>query len=102
MSKHCATAQLPSFDNVFTPQYEGSIEENTYGVEVMRLKTTDLDLKGTDNWGAVFDITKGNEAGYFSIKTDPITNEGVLMLDKVLAMSHSTVRSLGVNTMVML
>lgn len=63
----------------------------------MRLKTTDLDLKGTDNWEAVFDIQKGNEAGYFSIKTDPITNEGILMLDKVLAMSQSIVGSLGVN-----
>lgn len=65
-------------------QYEGTIEENTKGVEVMRLKAEDLDLKGTDNWETVFDIVKGNEAGYFSIKTDPNTNEGILMLDKVL------------------
>lgn len=50
----------------------------------MRIKAEDLDLKGTDNWEAVFDIVKGNEAGYFSIKTDPKTNEGILMLDKVL------------------
>ena len=57
--------------------------ENTEGVEVMRFKTEDLDVKDTDNWEAVFDIVKGNEAGYFSIKTDPNTNEGVLMLDKV-------------------
>ncbi|XP_030607405.1 desmoglein-2-like [Archocentrus centrarchus] len=63
-------------------QYEGSIEENTQGVEVMRLKVEDLDLKGTDNWAAVFDIVRGNEAGYFSIITDPRTNEGILMLDK--------------------
>lgn len=65
-------------------QYEGSIEENTHDVEVMRLKAEDLDLRGTDNWEAVFDIAKGNEAGYFSIKTDPLTNEGILMLVKVL------------------
>lgn len=52
-------------------------------MEVMRIKTEDLDLKGTDNWEAVFEIVKGNEAGYFSIKTDPNTNEGILMLDKV-------------------
>lgn len=50
----------------------------------MRIKAQDLDLQGTDNWEAVFDIVKGNEAGYFSIKTDPNTNEGILMLDKVL------------------
>lgn len=65
-------------------QYEGTIEENTKDVEVMRIKAEDLDLKGTDNWEAVFDIVKGNQAGYFSIKTDPDTNEGILMLDKVL------------------
>lgn len=53
-------------------------------MEVMRLKTEDLDQKGTDNWETIFDIVKGNEAGYFSIKTDPKTNEGILMLDKVL------------------
>ncbi|CAK6969743.1 desmoglein-2.1-like [Scomber scombrus] len=64
--------------------YEGSIEENTDGVEVMRIKAEDLDVKDTDNWEAVFDIVKGNEAGYFSIKTDPKTNEGILMLDKAV------------------
>ncbi|XP_077440238.1 desmoglein-2.1-like isoform X3 [Vanacampus margaritifer] len=63
-------------------QYEGSIMENTKGVEVMRFKAQDLDLKDTENWQSVFDIVKGNEAKYFSIKTDPKTNEGILMLDK--------------------
>ncbi|KAM8745386.1 desmoglein-2.1-like [Acanthopagrus schlegelii] len=72
--------------------YEGSIEENTENVEVMRLKAEDLDLKGTDNWEAVFDIVKGNEAGYFSIKTDPSTNEGILMLDK--AVDYEDVKAL--------
>ncbi|KAE8293849.1 Desmoglein-4 Cadherin family member 13 Precursor [Larimichthys crocea] len=73
-------------------EYEGSIEENTQGVEVMRLKTEDLDQKGTDNWETIFDIVKGNEAGYFSIKTDPKTNEGILMLDK--AVDYEDVKNL--------
>ena len=73
-----------SSPNVFYLQYAGSIDENAEGVEVMRLKAEDLDLKGTDNWEAVYEIVKGNEAGHFSIKTDPVTNEGILMLDKVL------------------
>ncbi|KAM3620644.1 uncharacterized protein V6R79_026394 [Siganus canaliculatus] len=73
-------------------QYEGSIEENTQGVEVMRIKAEDLDLEGTDNWNAVFDIVKGNEAGYFSIRTDPKTNEGILMLDK--AVDYEDVKNL--------
>lgn len=57
--------------------------ENTYGVEVMRLQTNDLDLVNTENWQSEFYIVKGNEAGYFSVKTDLRTNEGILMLDKV-------------------
>uniref|UniRef100_A0A3Q1D8P7 Cadherin domain-containing protein n=1 Tax=Amphiprion ocellaris TaxID=80972 RepID=A0A3Q1D8P7_AMPOC len=73
-------------------QYEGDIEENTEGVEVMRIKAEDVDLKGTENWEAVFDIVKGNEAGYFSIKTDPKTNEGILMLDK--AVDYEDVKNL--------
>ncbi|XP_061833745.2 desmoglein-2.1-like [Nerophis lumbriciformis] len=73
-------------------KYEGSIEENTHGVEVMRIKAQDLDLKGTENWEAVFDIDKGNEANYFSIKTDPNTNEGILMLDQ--AVDYEKVKTL--------
>lgn len=49
----------------------------------MRFKATDLDLEGTDNWVTMCSIVSGNEAGYFSIKTDPKTNEAILMLDKV-------------------
>lgn len=58
----------------------------------MRLKTNDLDLLNTENWQAEFDIVKGNSKGYFSIKTDPLTNEGILMLDKVKLQQHSGVQ----------
>lgn len=52
-------------------------------MEVMRFKVLDADEEKTDNWLAVFDIVSGNELGTFSIKTDPKTNEGILMLEKV-------------------
>uniref|UniRef100_A0A7N8XNZ0 Desmoglein-2-like n=1 Tax=Mastacembelus armatus TaxID=205130 RepID=A0A7N8XNZ0_9TELE len=78
--------------------YEGSIEENTQGVEVMRLKAQDLDLENTENWEAVFDIVKGNEAGYFSIRTDPNTNEGILMLNK--AVDYEDVKELDLGIVV--
>lgn len=55
---------------------------------MMRLKASDLDLKDTDNWVADCFIETGNEAGYFSIKMDPKTNEAVLMLDKVCSFSY--------------
>ncbi|XP_047199070.1 desmoglein-2-like [Hippoglossus stenolepis] len=79
-------------------EYEGSIEENTEGVEVMRIKAKDLDQEATDNWEAVFDIIKGNEAEYFSIRTDPKTNEGILMLDK--AVDYEDVKDLDLGLVV--
>lgn len=52
-------------------------------MEVMRIKAVDMDLMYTDNWLAVFEIVSGNEAGYFTITTDPKTNEGIVMINKV-------------------
>uniref|UniRef100_A0A3Q2E734 Desmoglein-2-like n=1 Tax=Cyprinodon variegatus TaxID=28743 RepID=A0A3Q2E734_CYPVA len=66
------------------------VGENIFGVEVMRFKTQDMDLKGTENWEAVFEIVKGDEGGYFSFKTDPETNEGILWLEKVMFRSSGT------------
>lgn len=59
------------------------MEENTVGMEVMRIKATDMDLINTDSWRAVYEIASGNEAGYFSIATDANTNEGVITVNKV-------------------
>lgn len=64
-------------------QYEGSVEENTVDVEVLRIRAVDLDLIYTDNWLAVFEFISGNEAGFFSITTDSKTNEGIIMIRKV-------------------
>ncbi|XP_015258677.1 PREDICTED: desmoglein-2-like [Cyprinodon variegatus] len=75
--------------------YEGSIEENKFGVEVMRIKAQDNDLDNTENWEAVFDIVKGNEDGYFSIKTDPKTNEGILVLEKAVDFEKVKTMDLG-------
>ncbi|XP_068594074.1 desmoglein-2-like protein [Cebidichthys violaceus] len=74
-------------DNVPTLEkesYEGSVQENTVNVEVMRIKAIDMDMIHTDNWLAVFEIISGNEAGYFNITTDSKTNEGIIMIHKAL------------------
>ncbi|XP_076134151.1 desmoglein-2.1-like [Alosa pseudoharengus] len=71
-------------DNVPTlalDEYEGSIEENTKNVEVMRIKAEDLDVDAV-NREFEYVIVTGNEAGYFSLVKDHHTNEGILMLDK--------------------
>lgn len=59
------------------------MEENTVGMEVLRIKATDMDLSYTDNWLAVFEIVSGNEGGYFNITTDAKTNEGIITINKV-------------------
>lgn len=64
-------------------QYEGSVEENTIGVEVMRIKALDMDMMYTDSWLAMFEFISGNEAGYFNITTDSKTNEGIITINKV-------------------
>ncbi|VTJ62034.1 Hypothetical predicted protein [Marmota monax] len=62
--------------------YEGTIEENQVNVEVMRIKVTDADEIGSDNWLANFTFASGNEGGYFHIETDAQTNEGIVTLIK--------------------
>lgn len=52
-------------------------------MEVIRIKSIDLDKIYTENWEAVYTIVSGNEAGYFDITTDRKTNEGILMVKKV-------------------
>ncbi|KAM9097763.1 desmoglein-2 [Sarcophilus harrisii] len=72
-------------DNIPVPEfemYEGSIEENQANVEVMRIKVTDLDEIGSDNWLANFTFLSGNEGGYFHVETDVQTNEGIVTLIK--------------------
>ncbi|KAG5275575.1 hypothetical protein AALO_G00121910 [Alosa alosa] len=72
-------------DNVPTlekDEFSVSIDENVEGVEVMLIKSFDDDLVASDNWNAEFYIVSGNEDDYFSIHTNPRTNEGVLMLNK--------------------
>lgn len=62
--------------------YEGTIVENQVNVEVMRIKVSDADEVGSDNWLANFTFVSGNEGGYFHIETDTQTNEGIVTLIK--------------------
>ncbi|XP_064337596.1 desmoglein-2 [Camelus dromedarius] len=62
--------------------YEGTVEENQANVEVIRIKVSDADEVGSDNWLANFTFASGNEGGYFRIETDTQTNEGIVTLIK--------------------
>ncbi|KAM4722172.1 blastomere cadherin-like [Rhinophrynus dorsalis] len=69
---------------LFDPKtYTALVPENEVGFEVQRLSVTDLDEPGSTAWQAVYKI-KGNEAGYFSVTTDPKTNDGILTTAKGL------------------
>lgn len=76
--------------------YEGSVVENTKGVEVMRMKALDADEEFSDNWLAEFEIESGNEGGYFRIETDAKTNEGILILQKEVDFEELQSLALGV------
>uniref|UniRef100_A0A8D2JCE2 Cadherin domain-containing protein n=1 Tax=Varanus komodoensis TaxID=61221 RepID=A0A8D2JCE2_VARKO len=70
---------------VFREQtYSAEVPENEVGLEVVRLAVTDLDEAGTPAWRARYSLQHGNEGGFFSISTDPETNEGILRTAKSL------------------
>lgn len=64
-------------------QYSAEAPENEVGLEVVRLAVTDKDEVGTPAWRAKYSIVQGNEGGFFTVVTDPETNEGVLKTAKV-------------------
>ncbi|XP_048219219.1 desmoglein-2-like, partial [Perognathus longimembris pacificus] len=70
--------------------YERMVEENQVNVEVMRIKVTDADEVGSDNWLANFTFASGNEEGYFHIETDEKTNEAIVTLIKGPSLINNT------------
>ncbi|XP_052597564.1 desmoglein-2 [Peromyscus californicus insignis] len=78
--------------------YEGVVEENQVNVEVMRIKVTDADEVGSDNWLANFTFASGNEGGYFYIETDTQTNEGIVTLVKEV--DYEEMKSLNLSILV--
>ncbi|KAM6430606.1 cadherin-15 isoform 2-T3 [Liasis olivaceus] len=67
-----------------TDKFHMEAPENRQGVEVGRVMVQDKDQPGSPNWLAKFTILEGDPRGAFAIHTDPLTNEGVLSLVKVL------------------
>ncbi|KAM4630480.1 cadherin-15 [Polymixia lowei] len=64
--------------------YSMSGVENRKDYEIGRVNVTDRDDRGTGNWEAKYTIAKGDPNGYFTVITDPVTNEGILTVVKPL------------------
>ncbi|XP_072370865.1 cadherin-4-like isoform X1 [Scyliorhinus torazame] len=62
--------------------YYGEVQENRLDVIVANLTVTDRDQPHTSNWNAVYRIVSGDPAGHFAIKTDPVTNDGIVTVIK--------------------
>lgn len=57
--------------------------ENQLLAEVGRVNATDKDQRGGDNWRIKYTIKKGNNLGQFAIRTDPVSNQGIISVVKV-------------------
>uniref|UniRef100_A0A8C5PQK6 Cadherin-4 n=1 Tax=Leptobrachium leishanense TaxID=445787 RepID=A0A8C5PQK6_9ANUR len=60
----------------------GEVAENRVEVVVANMTVVDRDQPYTPNWNARYKIISGDPANHFTIRTDPVTNEGVVMVVK--------------------
>ncbi len=65
----------------FCLQYNMYAMENKYIRELGRVNATDKDQKGGDNWKIKYGIV--NPSGHFAIRTDPVSNQGIISVVKV-------------------
>ncbi|CAH2303175.1 cadherin-4 isoform X1 [Pelobates cultripes] len=60
----------------------GEVAENQVDVVVANITVVDRDQPYTPNWNARYKIISGDQYNHFTIRTDPVTNEGVVMVVK--------------------
>ncbi|KAM5217831.1 cadherin-4 isoform 2-T7 [Hipposideros larvatus] len=64
--------------------YAGEVPENRVETVVANLTVMDRDQPHSPNWNAVYRIISGDPSGHFSIRTDPVTNEGMVTVVKAV------------------
>ncbi|XP_051517924.1 cadherin-like protein 26 [Myxocyprinus asiaticus] len=74
--------------NNHLPEFVGKttcekVKEGQYGELVCRLQVTDKDSTGSAAWRAKYSL-QGEQAQHFKIKTDPLTNDGVITVTEPL------------------
>uniref|UniRef100_A0A3P9LDH5 Cadherin-1 n=1 Tax=Oryzias latipes TaxID=8090 RepID=A0A3P9LDH5_ORYLA len=64
--------------------YQGSVDENAVGVQVVKMSVTDEDEPNTPAWNAKFKIIRGDPDKLFSIETGTNKQEGIIKTAKGL------------------
>ncbi|XP_054901943.1 cadherin-4-like isoform X3 [Poeciliopsis prolifica] len=62
--------------------FSGEVPENTVDVAVANLTVIDADQPHSPNWNAVYRIISGDPTGHFTIRTDPVSNDGMVTVVK--------------------
>uniref|UniRef100_A0A8C7XHN2 Cadherin domain-containing protein n=1 Tax=Oryzias sinensis TaxID=183150 RepID=A0A8C7XHN2_9TELE len=63
--------------------YQGSVDENAVGVQVVKMSVTDEDEPNTPAWNAKFKIIRGDPDKLFSIETGTNKQEGIIKTAQV-------------------
>lgn len=66
-----------------TLQYAGEVPENRVETVIANLTVMDRDQPHSPNWNAVYRIISGDPSGHFTVRTDPVTNQGMVTVVKV-------------------
>ncbi|KAF0035824.1 hypothetical protein F2P81_011136 [Scophthalmus maximus] len=62
--------------------FSGEVPENRVDVVVANLTVIDADQPHSPNWNAVYRIISGDPSGHFAVRTDPVTNDGMVTVVK--------------------
>ncbi|XP_038186598.1 cadherin-4 isoform X1 [Arvicola amphibius] len=67
-----------------TSTFAGEVPENRVETVVANLTVLDRDQPHSPNWNAVYRIISGDPSGHFIVRTDPVTNEGMVTVVKAV------------------
>ncbi|XP_077942446.1 cadherin-4-like isoform X2 [Gasterosteus aculeatus] len=62
--------------------FSGEVPENRVDLAVANLTVIDADQPHSPNWNAVYRIISGDPSGHFTIRTDPVSNDGLVTVVK--------------------
>ncbi|XP_075427512.1 cadherin-4 isoform X3 [Ascaphus truei] len=79
---HSETGAINTVAAGLDREFLGEVPENRVDGVVANLTVVDRDQPHTTNWNAIYKIISGDPAGHFTIRTDPMTNEGVVTVLK--------------------